>query len=124
MEIDTKYVHLRIKDSILAGTYKKNVHITLDIAKEIVRTRISFTRGTKMPSLILSEGVISIDKAAREYFVTPESTEGLAASAIITHSPFSSFLGNLFLQLTRGSIPVKIFTNRIKAEKWLQQFIE
>ena len=121
--METAYVHLRIKDSILIGTYKKDVRITFDIAKEIVRTRISFTRGTQMPALILSEGVISIDKAARDYLVSPEATHGLSAAAIITQSAFSSFLGNLFLQLTAGNIPVKIFRKRTRAKKWLQQFV-
>lgn len=123
MELDTNYVHLLIKDKILIGTYKKNLRISLDVAKEIVRTRLSFTRGIPMPSMIISQGVVSMDKAAREYLASDEAIQGLTASAIIVHSSFSSFLGNFFLNVNKPRIPVKIFYKRAGAEKWLQQFI-
>ncbi len=123
MEMETTYVQLRIKDSILIGTYKKDVRITLEVAREIVSTRLSFTRRTTMPTLILSEGVVTIDKAARDYLTSPEGTEGISACAIITRSRYSSFLGNLFLQLTRGALPVKMFKNMGKAEQWLHQYV-
>lgn len=122
--METPYVHLRVKDEILVGTYKKNVHIDLAIAKEIVRTRKSFTRGKTMPSLIMSEGVVSIDKAAREYFVSAEATEGLSATAIIVKTAFSRFLGNVFMQLNKSPMPVRIFSSLVQAEIWLQQFIQ
>lgn len=122
--METAYVHLRVKDDILTGTYKKNVHIDLAIAKEIVRTRKSFTRGKIMPSLILSEGVVSIDKAAREYFVSQEATDGLSATAIVVRTAFSRFLGNVFMQLNKSPMPVRIFSTQAKAEIWLTQFIQ
>lgn len=124
MEMETAYVHLRVKDNILIGTYKKNVHIDLTVAKEIVRIRLSFTRGKKMPSLILSEGVVSIDKAAREYFVSAPATEGLLATAIVVKTPFSRFLGSVFMHLNKSPMPVRIFSTQAKAETWLQQFIQ
>ena len=124
MELDTPYVHLRIKDKILVGTYKKNIRINLEIAKEIVRARLSFTGNRKMPSLIISQGIVTIDKPAREYLSSDEATVGLVASAILVNSKFSSFLGNFFLTVNKTKMPVKIFSDISKAEKWLQQFIE
>jgi len=124
MEMETTHVYLRIKDNILIGTYKQDVHITLDIAKEIVRSRISFTRGATMPCIILSDGIISIDKAARNYLGSTEATLGLSASAIISKSAFSIVLGNFFLKLSNRNMPVKLFRSSVKAEQWLQQFIE
>lgn len=124
MELDTRFVHLCIKDKILVGTYKKNLRINFEIAKEIVCTRLSFTGGKKMPSMIISHGVISMDKPAREYLASDEATKGLAASAIIVNSTFSSFLGNFFLAVYKTKMPVKIFADIPSAEKWLQQFID
>lgn len=123
MELDTPYVHLRIKDNILVGTYKKNLRIDLEIAKSIVNTRLSFTGGKKMPSLILSQGVVSINKPAREYLASDDAIEGLLASAIIVNSPFSSYLGNFFLAVNKTKLPVKIFSTIPRAERWLQQFL-
>lgn len=124
MELDTPYVHLRIKDKILVGTYKKNIRINLEVAKEIVRARLSFTGNTKMPSLIISQGIVTIDKPAREYLSSDEATVGLIASAILVNSEFSSFLGIFFLTVNKTKMPVKIFSEISKAEKWLQQFIK
>lgn len=123
MELDTPYVHLCIKDNILVGTYKKNLRINLEIARAIVHARKSFT-SRPMPSLIISQGVISMDKPAREYLASAEATRGLTAAAIIVHSAFSSFLGNFFLAVNKTVLPVKIFTDIRKAENWLGQYIQ
>ena len=123
MELETPFVHLRIKDKILIGTYKKGVHINYEIAQEIVRSRLSFTGGKIMAAMIMSQGVISIDKPAREFFSSNEGTQGLTASAIIVNSAFSRFMGNFFLRVNKTQMPVKLFSNIHQAEKWLQQFI-
>lgn len=123
MEHDTPLVHLRIKDNILIASYRKNLIIDLDVAHKIVLQRQSFTRGQKMPAIILSQGVTSIDKPAREYLASKKGTEGLSACAIIVNSPFSRLLGNFFLMVNKTSIPVKLFSNISRAEKWLQQFM-
>lgn len=123
MEYESPFVHLRIKDNILIVSYKKNLIINLDVAQKIVLQRQSFTRGQKMATIILSQGVTSIDKPAREYLASQKGTEGLSASAIIVNSPFSRLLGNFFLRVNKTSIPVKLFSDISKAEKWLQQYI-
>jgi len=123
MENETSLVHLRIKDNILIVSYRKNLIINLDVAQKIVLQRQSFTRGQKMPAIIFSQGVTSIDKPAREYLASKKGTEGLSASAIIVNSPFSRLLGNFFLMVNKTSIPVKLFSNISQAEKWLQQFM-
>jgi hypothetical protein len=123
MEFESPFIHLCIKEGVLVGTYKKNVRINLDVAKQIVLTRIAFTEGKKLPSLIKSQGVISIDKPAREYLASDEATKGLVASAILVNSHFSSILGNFFLLVNKTKMPVKIFTDVRRAQKWLEQFI-
>jgi len=123
MEYETPFVHLRIKDNILIVSYRKNLIIDLDVAQQIVLQRQSFTRGKTMAAIIFSHGVTSIDKPAREYLASQKGTEGLSASAIIVNSPFSRLLGNFFLRVNKTSIPVKLFSEISKAEKWLQQYI-
>jgi hypothetical protein len=123
MEFESSFIHLCIKDGILVGTYKNNVHIDLEVAKQIVLTRIRFTGGKNMPSIIRSEGIVSIAKPAREYLASEEGTRGLLAAAIIVNSPFSQVLGNFFLEVNKTKLPVKIFTNVSRAEAWLKQFV-
>jgi len=124
MEFDSPYVNLRIKNKILVGTYKKNLRINLEVAKAIVRARISFTGKKSMPSLIMSQGVVTIDKPARDYLSSTEATEGLTASAIIVNSTFSYLMSNFFIVVNKTSMPVKMFSSTAKAEKWLEQFIK
>ena len=121
--MDTPYVHLCIKNRILVGTYKPKLKIDLEVAKAIVSARQTFTKTEKFATLIISKGVISMSRQAREYLSSPEATEGLTASAIVVDSLFSSFLGNFFIAVNQTSIPVKIFASTPDAEKWLQKFI-
>lgn len=124
MELDTPYVHLSIKNKILVGIYKRNQRISLDTAREIVHTRKAFTYGFSMPALIISQGLVSIDRPARKYFSSDEGTAGLTACAVVVNSIFSSFLGNFFLSVNKTVMPVKIFSDVNRAEIWLQRFVE
>jgi hypothetical protein len=121
--LDSPYIHLKIKDGILIGTYKKDLKINLDIAREIVNTRLTFTDQKNLPAIIFNQGVISMDKAAREFLSSSEGIKGLKAAAIIVDSPFSSFLGNFFLTVNKTALPVKLFSNAQRALKWLQMFV-
>ena len=123
METSSTYVHLVIKNNILVGTYNKQIHINLKIAKEIVSVRKSFVGARKLPSLIIGSGVVTMDKNAREYLSSQEGTEGISACAIVVNSSFGSFLGNFFVHINKAPMPVKIFSNIPKAESWLQQFV-
>jgi len=112
-----------MKDGILIGTYEKDLHIDLDIARQIVEYRLAFTEGKTVPAMIFVSGIKSIDKPARDYLASEKGTVGLSATAIIAKSPFSRIMGNFFLKVNETGIPVKIFSSRITAEKWLRQFV-
>ncbi len=122
-DLDLPYLNLTIESDILIGTYKDDIHITLSMAKDIVNNRLLFTEKKKMPCLIISKGVVSIEKSAREFLASTEGTEGLTASAIYVKSSFSSFLGNFFIIVNKTEIPVKLFTDLKKAKKWLTKYI-
>ncbi len=124
MEFETQYVHLCIRNNILVGTYKRNLRINLEAAKAIVFARKTFTGQKRFPALINCQGVVSMDKPARQYLSSPEAIDGLSASAIVVNTAFSSFLSNFFLAVNKTSIPVKIFSSVARAEAWLQQFVE
>lgn len=123
MKLDTPFVYYSIVGNFLYCTYKKDVNIDLLISKEIVQVRLAFMKGKRMPSVINSEGLVSMDKPAREYLASEAGTEGLIASAIIVQSSFSSVLTNFFLSVNKTKMPVKSFTDFISAQKWLEQYI-
>ena len=123
MEHDITFARLLVKDKILEVTYKEGLHITYEIAEKIVKDRLSFTKGEKMPAIIKSQGVISIDKPAREYFASEKGIRDLSATAIIVNSDYSRLLGNFFVFVNKTKMPVKIFTDIEKSVIWLHKYI-
>lgn len=121
--LDTPFVRLELKDNILFGTYKKGIKMNMEMATFIVNTRLEFTNGEDVPALIVSEGIVSMDKNTREFMASKEGSKGIKAAAILLKSSFGSFVANFYLTVNKPPMPVRIFTNKNLAIKWLQQFI-
>jgi hypothetical protein len=120
---ETPYIHFEIEGGILIGTYKPNILITLKYAKEIVAARIAFMNGAKMPILILNQGIIKMDKDARDYLASAGGIEGLKCAAILINSNFISLTVNFFLKVTKPKLVVKTFTDKQEALSWLKGFV-
>lgn len=120
--LDTPYVHYELQDDLLIGTYKKGLRISLEMAKGIVKTRLEFADHKPVAALVLNQGVLSMDKKARDYLSSDDGVRGLIAGAIVVDTPFGSFLGNFYLSVTDPKIPTRIFSKKETALKWLQQF--
>lgn len=121
--LDTAYVHYELQDDVLIGTYKKGLKINLDIAKEIVKTRLEFIDFKPKLTLALNQGVISMTKEARDY-LADEGIQGVLAGAIVLDSPVGSFIGNFYLLVSKPKVPARIFTKKEDAIKWLSKFRE
>jgi hypothetical protein len=119
---ETPYIDFEISHGILIGTYKPNVLIALKHAKEIVASRIAFMDGNDMPILILNQGIIKMDKDARDYLASAEGIKGLKCAAILINSNFISITVNFFLKVTKPKLLVKTFTDKEEALNWLQDF--
>jgi len=121
--LDTQYVYLELRDNLLIATYKKDIRITLEIAKEIVESWHEFIEFKQVVALVYNQGVRSIDKKARDYLSSNDGIGRLIiAGALVLDSPFSSFLGNFYLSVSKPKMPTRIFTKTEPALKWLQQF--
>ncbi len=122
--LDSPYVHFELRDDLLIGTYKKGLRFNLDMAKEIVKTRLEFINHKPRLALVYNQGVVSMDKKARDYLSSAEGVRGCIAGAIVLDSPFGSFLGNFFLSVTKPKMPARIFSKTQDALKWLETFRE
>jgi hypothetical protein len=120
----TPYLQLYIKNGILVGHYTQKLHINLAIAHDIVSSRLAFAKGKSYPTMIISHGIISMDRPAREYLSSASATKGLIATAIVVNSEFHRIVGNFFISVNRTPMPVRIFRDVARAEKWLQKFIK
>jgi hypothetical protein len=121
-KLDTPYVLYEIKDNILVATYKKGVKVNLEIARKIVSDRRQFLGNKSVPVMVINQGVLSMDKEARDYLSSAEANVGLKAGAIIMDSVFTSILSNFFLSVSKPNIPARMFTNQEQAMKWLRKF--
>lgn len=122
-ELETSYVRYQIKGKLLIATFKKGLKIDLEIAKEIVSDRLHFTEGEMTAAIVYNQGVVSLDKKARDFFSSPEGNKNLKAGAIIIDSPFTAMLGNFLLSVNKPNIPARLFTDTDKAVQWLEKFI-
>jgi len=124
--LDNEYMHYELIDGILICTYQSGLEITLDVAKNIVRNRLNFTENKSYPVLLNDKGLVSVDKSAREYFASEEGIKGVTAAALVANTVFNTFLGNFFIKVTviKPPVPTRLFTNEVKAIKWLEQFKE
>jgi hypothetical protein len=121
--LDTPYISFEIKESILVASYKKGLKINLPIAEEIVKARLIFTNERNIPVMILNQGVVSIEKKARDFLSSKNGIKGVKAAAIVLKTPFGSFLGNFLISVTKPSMPAKIFSTEEAAMRWLKNFV-
>ena len=70
----------------------------------------------------LNEGVKSLQKEAREYLASEEGVKGLIAAAYVMDNSFGSFIANFFVSVYKTKIPIKVFTKKEAALKWLEKF--
>lgn len=120
--LDTPYVFLELEDDILTATYKKNRKLSLDQVKEIIRTRLDFTEGKPHRVIIYNQGVVTMEKSARDYLSTGDGIQGIVATALIMDTAFGLFLASFFVKVGNPKMPVKVFTKKEAALKWLDKF--
>lgn len=122
--LDTPFVFFEIDNGILIASYKPSAKITLKDAKEIVASRLSFIDKPAMPTLILNQGILKIDKEARHYLASAEGIAGIKCAALLLDSNFIVITTNFFLRVTKTKLLVKTFTDKQEALTWLSGFTD
>lgn len=120
---ENEFMRLEWREGVVVGTYKEGP-ITLEMAKEVVKNRLEFTRNNDAPIMINDSGLRSIEKGAREYLSSDEGIQGLKAGALVTNSIFGRHLANFFIRIAviQPKIPTKLFSNEKEALEWLKQY--
>lgn len=123
MKTETDYVTLELINGIIVGKYK-DVFVTLDVAKEVLKTRNIYTSEKAYPMVVDCSLLRGVDKEARDFFDLPEGSAGLKATALVVKSRFNAFFVNFLIKvnLTKSPLPVKLFYNMDEANQWLEQY--
>lgn len=102
--------------------YAPKLEITLKVAKELVRTRLEYTKNKKHYTIIDFTHVLKVDKDAREYMNQEEyGLKNIVAGAFLSNSIVGIFFINLYLKINKPKVPAKFFKTKSEAVKWLLQ---
>jgi hypothetical protein len=121
---ETASVFFEIENGILIATYHPHVRISLKQAKEIVAERLAFIEHKAMPTLVLNQGIIKMDKEARDFLSSEAGIAGIKCAAILVNSNFASLTVTFFLKITKPKLLVKTFTEKKEALTWLSKYTD
>jgi hypothetical protein len=97
------------KDNVTIKDLKDQLEVFLDIQK-----------GEKSPLVVVADRLKRLDNEEK-MFLTSTVTQFANKIGIVANTPIPTFIFNVFLFLTRPSIPTKIFTTETEALEWLNQ---
>src|SRR5258708_1088205 len=107
---------------IIFFKYAPKLEIHIEVAKEIVESRLHFTDGKSVYTLIDFSNVKSVTKEARDYMNSPEGgLKGILGGAFLSSSIVATLFVNLYLKVSNPSIPAKFFTSEEDAVGWLRK---
>lgn len=111
-----------IEERILFFEYKPNTIIDLEVAMRVVADRVAFQNERQLPVFCDMRGMISIDKAGRDYLAKSGSLLAKAV-ALIVNENVSMTLSTFYLEINKPSVPTQIFTDEQEALEYLKGFL-
>tara|TARA_R110001592_G_scaffold42009_8_gene136718 strand:- start:490 stop:861 length:372 start_codon:yes stop_codon:yes gene_type:complete len=122
MNFENNYASFEIKRGILFFVYHEDVDINLSVAIQIVTDRLKLQQGKEFPVLCDTRGVKRIDMNARRYLAT-EGSVFIKALALVSDTPLSHILSEIYIKGNTPPIPTKIFNNETEALTYLSEFV-
>jgi hypothetical protein len=109
-------------EDILFFKYAPRLEMTIDVAREIVRSRLEYCQGEPKYMLIDATNIKSATKEARDYMNSPEGgLKGVLGGAFLSNNVMATLAINLFLKVSNLPVPAKFFTDKSEAVKWLRK---
>jgi len=111
------------QDGISHVDFVAGTHQTLALAKEEIEILAVIHKGQRRPLLVDLRNVRATDFDARKYFGGPEAKRVWRAAALVTATPLSNAIANLWLAAHNSrENPAKLFTSEAEAITWLKGF--
>ncbi len=123
--IENEYVSIYFKDGIIFASYQPNFKMDIGIAKKTIlyRKEVSAGRGD-LPLLADVRNLKAVTDDARELLAGEDGHKGLLAVAVLTNNPIQNLLANFYLKLSKPPIPTQLFTDKDKALRWLNLYLQ
>lgn len=110
-------------DGIIITINNKQATHSLENAIENLRITKLLAGDKARPLLVDMTDVRSMDRVAREAYVNPENKQFICAVALLTRSNIGRVIANIFMNVQKTVVPVKLFNDPVKAKEWLMQFL-
>ena len=119
---ENDYAQFWIADGILFFNYKPTTTIDLKVAQRVVTDRIHFQNEKSYPVLCDIRGVLSTDKAGRDYLAKSGSILTQAVGLVVDEKVLLT-ISTFYLQISKPSVPTQIFTNERDALVYLRSYV-
>jgi hypothetical protein len=119
-----KYITIWIEDDddILISSYQPRLKVDIEIARELVNSRLDYANGKPKYTLIDFTNVGSATKEARDFMNDTEGgLKGVLGGAFLANNAVATLFINLFLKINRPPVPARFFTNKEDALNWLKK---
>lgn len=108
---------------ILFFEFKNHTTIDLSAAQQIVRDRLLVQKNNPYPVLCIMNGVVNINKAARDYFAQQGSTMISAVAILADPNSLTFIMAWFYISVNKPQVTTKIFTHKSQALQFLKAFI-
>lgn len=113
-------IEIQNKEDILIISYKINVRLELDIAKQLVAQRLAYQNGKEYPAVFYLKHIKSITKEARSY-MNKEGAKGITLRAFVVKNNIEKILLRFFLGIEKPLVPSNYFINEEDAIAWIKE---
>ncbi|WP_333696014.1 DUF7793 family protein [Flavobacterium sp.] len=111
-----------VENGILFFEYKPDTILNLNVAKRVVADRIQFQNEKYYPVLCDIRGIIDTDKSGRDYLAQSGSLLTKAVGLIV-HQKVSLTISNFYLQVSKPTVPTKLFTTKEEGIAYLKNYL-
>jgi hypothetical protein len=123
-KIENEYALIELRSDGIVEVFFKD-HFTMDIPAQeyLLKEYQKICNGKKMPFIYHAGNFVTITKEARENAIHLEEQHPANATAILATTLAYKLIAVFYLKFNKPKLPYKVFTDRLKAEKWLYQFV-
>lgn len=112
-------------DNIIFFKYAPALDMDIKVARDMVASRLEYTKGESVYALIDVTNLKSTTKEARDYMNSTEGgLRGIKAGAFLSNNVVPTLLINMYLKVSNPPVPAKFFTSEEEALKWLMKIKE
>ena len=111
------------ENEIVRVTIKQKVRQSLEDAKANIQSCKTVAGFLRRPIMLDIRKAEPLEPATRHYYRGRHLAESFSALALLVEqSPLGMMMGNVYLQVAKLGIPVRLFSDERKAVTWLKRF--